>query len=570
MAAKTTGWINLPGDDHGKWLVEANWDFGVAVAGDTVDIKQGDAPTLNLPDAGTFNFEVKAALTVTLDNWLAGASIGNVLVNHESADVTCTAAVTGTTTVTAGILTVAGNLGDDPADTVTIGASGSLQISGPITIAGAVANGGVFQVVAPFAITCAGLFTNNGLVDAMADSSIDFNGGVAGGGTWGTGEFSVLTLVSSADFNLMSATWNVAPGSSLTMDSTGTLNLGNATAANLEVYINGTATTLGASFSCYSFKSTGATPVLTGAGKTVTVGAGGLAQGGMTLAVAADLNVTVAESCNVSWPTAASLLGTLNVATGKTATQTESVALRSKTGDGTLASAAQTTYWLPNAVTDVCDGPITGTGVFYVQPATSGLVIPSSLNLGTRPVTYNKYATQNLTLSGLACGALTVAPGTDNTLTLTINGNSSGTTIVLGAGDLRYGILVLGSGYTHTWTSLAKGSTGTANGLTCGGKINVGGDQTLAGLAVDGGDARISGTAASKSLIGTSATSITHGRARVRGFPHPLTLTGLDTNWGAGKQRIRAWRCVDGGGNGDRVQFRRGHNLRAHSLDRSD
>jgi len=378
--------------------IVSNWTAGQVASGTgaTITLAPADnsyVPTTNQPTEGTFNFIVASAVTVTLDNWLNGALVGNVVVNDMSADVTCTAAVTGTTTVTAGALTASGNLGDNPADTVVIGEQGFLNVLAAITIAGAVTNDNQFNIRDAVAVTCAGLFTNNDLVDGMAGSSIDFNGGVAGGGTWGTSaDTSKLTLVSSGDFILTSATWNVAPDSTLTIDNTATVNLGTTEAiANLAII------------------------------------------------VLADV----------------SLAGHL--------------------------------------------------------PATTAI-----------------------------------------------------------GGGATSGSLTLTGGAVHNLGTTAKGGTGGANAITYAGQVNVGGDQTLADLAVDGGDARISGAAASKSLIGTSATSITHGRARIRGYPHPLTLTGLDTNWGAGKQRIRAWRCVDGGGNGDRVQFRRGHNLRAHSLDRSD
>jgi hypothetical protein len=140
----------------------------------------------------------------------------------------------------------------------------------------------------------------------------------------------------------------------------------------------------------------------------------------------------------------------------------------------------------------------------------------------------------------LTCGDLIVRADTGGrtsnlilTGPLTVTGN-----VTLGAANYsdRYGTLTLPAGYTHSVTgTLARGGTGTANSLTLGGHINVGGDWTLAGIVTDFGTAALFATANNKTIDGTWATSIAAGGCDI--FANGNTLTVDDI----GTANVRCW-----------------------------
>jgi len=566
MATRTwTAAVNTDFQNVGNWTEGA-----YAVNGDTIVIASETAPTTNRPSTPTdvFHFSVVDALVVTLDHWLNGALIGNVVVNHASAEVTCTAAVTGTTTVTAGALTASGNLGDNPADTVTIDASGALRISGPITIAGAVANGGVFQVVAPFAITCAGLFTNNGLVDGVDGSSIDFNGGVAGtGGTWGSGVASVLTLVSSADFNLMSATWNVAPGSSLTIDDTATVNLGTTEAiADLTMHVTagaGKTVTLAGAPSVAGFVlNTDGT--LAGGGVTLTLDAGKFevlagtvagilnvicgSGGFMNIAVdtgggTINLAVPTGVTCEGVWIAYSDTLPRLTVDGDCTLGMDLEMHLSALFGAGTVNIGANLLLVRASGNNFYnFTGTMTGSGFLGVElgefdRVNAGVIIgPID---GTTE--FNFVAATLLATGGVSCGAFSL----DGTLDL--NGgnlNTNGKAVAIGF-YVRSGRLVLASG-RHSLGSVVKGGTGTANALTLGGIVNFSGAVATSGIATTfspGARVRLTGA---NTWTGTTGGAVTHAGGAEIDCLGKGRVTALDAS--AAAQRIVVRRAVNSAG----------------------
>ena len=88
-----------------------------------------------------------------------------------------------------------------------------------------------------------------------------------------------------------------------------------------------------------------------------------------------------------------------------------------------------------------------------------------------------------ITNGGITCGMLQLAYSTDIAL-LMGTGNLSATAVAIGF-DTHSAVLTLGNGvHTIGTGGLAVSGTGLANALTYAGTVNVGGDQTLAGIAV--------------------------------------------------------------------------------------
>lgn len=585
---------------------DANWGVGGhAHTGDTIVIASATTPESNRPTAGaTLNFSVAAALTVTLDNWLDGATIGTVTVNHPGAVVRSAVAVTGTTTVAAGTFIPSANL----AGAVTVAQDvGVITIAASLSMASLV-NAGQVNVNANCTLTVTTTTTNTsgtisggelttavfaGAVDntsgVLGVRTMDFNGGLTGdGGTIGEGGAVTITGV----VNVTNCTWSVAAGSTLTCDLAGTLNLGAATVANLSVSIThatGTVTLAGTSVAIVGLTLNTAGTLAAGAGYTFTLSgagaftntastitgtlnvdlsastgvytqtAGTIADGGilnvttgtgaitltaLTKTGTAKINITMAENATIKWALTVSPIDLLTINAGKTGTQTGSVSFRGRAGLGTLASGIFADYWLPTTTAHVCDGPITGTGAFNATIVIS-LVINTILDLGQKPfVGYGPAG--DVTISGLTCANMTLAPYSAATFTLTINGNSSGTTIVLGTVDAadRLGVLILGVG-THTWSgNIARAGTGTANALTAqaGAVVNASGYITLAGIAVDfGAGVRIQ-VSGGKSVIGTSATSVAHAGGAEIDCQGTGKVTALDAS--AAAQRLVVRRAV--------------------------
>jgi hypothetical protein len=532
-----------------------NWLGGAAYAngtGATITLAPADdsyIPTTNRPSTVTdvFHFIIASNVTVTLDNWLNGALIGNVTVNHEGAatSVTCVAAITGTATVTDGVLVANGNLNG----AVTVAAPGDLYCDGSLTIGGAVTNNGHFFIGGAFAIICTGLFTNNGtgIVNAPTGSTIDFNGGVTGGGTWGLGINSKLTLTSSGDFNLTSATWNVAAGSTLTMDLAGTLNLGTASVPNLAIDIKAN-TTLGASMACYGFTLTSG--ALSVSNKTITVGAGGFTDNGGTC-TAEQLNIVCAATTGVAkWPTATDILKSLTIDSGATVTASGHIATAALALNGTLAMGASYDCYIftdgDNFWTQGASGSITGTRTLDLRIYAARTNASAIIWGGTGPfAVYSSGGSYSLTLAGklTTAGSLALYGASGLTSTLALNGGCDITgAVALGTGTTQSGALTLAAGQVHTLRStLARSGTGTANALNLAGIVNVGGDQTWTGIAVTlAASTVIKATAAVKidgTLAAAEARTNTNADVFSDGAGKVLTLKDLAISGAL----LRAW-----------------------------
>jgi hypothetical protein len=159
-------------------------------------------------------------------------------------------------------------------------------------------------------------------------------------------------------------------------------------------------------------------------------------------------------------------------------------------------------------------------------------------------IEFNFTAATLLATGGVSCEAFSL----DGTLNLN-GGNLNCKAVVLGKVTTGIsGMLVLASG-RHSLGSVVKGGTGTANAITYGGTVNVGGDQTLEGIATDFGSASIKATAA-VTINAQNATSVANNGADLfsDGGVKLLTIDYMP----ALAKPLRTWcGCLNGGHNAD-------------------
>jgi len=276
----------------------------------------------------------------------------------------------------------------------------------------------------------------------------------------------------------------------------------------------------------------------------VTTGTGAITYTALTKTGTGAINITMAGNANIGWTSAnASRIDTLTINTGKTAMQTANIVFSKLAGSGALEAGAWRSDWLPSAAGD---WDFTGITVgshalgLYASPQTSPLTITNAVNIGSRVFNFSASISKTLTIPGLACGDLAVnSVNADNAGTLIITGNSSGAAIALGAGTNRYGIVTFGSGFDHTWTgAISYGGTGTANAITFGGRVKLGGNVTLAGIVTNFGSSRIDFTAAGKTINGLNAGTITNTNADIFGTAAGSLVVTNTTNTSAAYLRV--------------------------------
>ena len=230
-------WIGDPTDDNYlDFSVESNWLDGIVASGNNAVITLTPAddsyvPTTNRPNSGSFDFIVPEGFTVTVSSWIEAPA-------------------------TIGAITNAGVVDD-----------AELTANGYVTNSGSIVAGAGSLWVFNAAVV------NTGLLDI---DTMDFNDGLSGyDGSIGSGQ--VVTI--NGTVNVQNCTWNVAVGSTLTVDLPGTLDLGGGV-ENLAVELGLVGTcALGNDLTVYAGFSLVMGVLAGGAapGKTIYVGDGGFA-----------------------------------------------------------------------------------------------------------------------------------------------------------------------------------------------------------------------------------------------------------------------------------------------------
>jgi hypothetical protein len=143
---------------------------------------------------------------------------------------------------------------------------------------------------------------------------------------------------------------------------------------------------------------------------------------------------------------------------------------------------------------------------------------------------FNFVAATLLATGGVSCGAFSL----DGTLNL--NGgnlNTNGKAVAIGL-YVRSGRLVLASG-RHSLGSVVKGGMGTANAITYGGTVNVGGHQTLADIITSLTNACLI-VAPGKTVKGANAVTPTSAGAYIHGGTVTnLAVTAANPVWRVGR-----------------------------------
>ena len=541
MPQETTWQADVVGSETDFTNV-GNWaDEHVAVALDTINSSTSTAPASNRPTTVTdvYHFNITNAVVSTISEFLNGALIGNVTVNKAGATVGSLSAVTGTLLVTAGSFHARGIT---ITDLVTVAAAGTLS---PIGMAQA--NGGV-QLAGTLNLAAGTLNSASPILVTAATAVVNWAGGDILGG-FNAGAYSVSHLSA------------ITGTPTLVCDVAGTLNLGTpdpVANANGIVVTIASNTTIGSNFACGGMVKTSG--VITGGGKTISVGEGGLTGSGCTLNAAGSLTFSLTASGNVTWASnvAAPIL---NIASGVTATETATGYWGGLTGSGTWAVNSQLIYIQYPATNNfwTFTGSMTRTtgGVKIVFNTDRSNA--AAINLGAAtPVTVQSYSgggslTATLTLNGgLTCGPLVVTStdiqGNWTSLTMGAGANLTCTTLTLGATTNRSGKVVLGSGTHSISGAVAAAGSGNANAMTFGGKAVLGGNYNGDNIATTFSASAVVLASTNIAVSHTASKVVTNGGADLlgNGAAKTLTITNVDATGGAA---LRLWNAVDGGGN---------------------
>lgn len=462
MAFTDGTWI---GGSSTDWTTGFNWLDQIPAQGDGMTVSivgTGTVPVDSRPSSGVVHFVVATGVTVTLAAWLNGASIGNV--------------------------TNAGTV---------MGAASSTTVFG-------------------------GNITNTGTLDFSASgASLDVNGAAGITGDGGTIKLSA-TSAGTGILNVTNCTWAVAVGATWTADLGGTLSVG--TASNLAVNVNyaGT-TTLGTSLAVRTFDvATGAT--VAGAGKTLTLGAGGMTWTTTGVINGQTLSLVLAASCTIS-QRGTNMFVSTTVPAGVTlavgASSEYGHYTRAVAGAGTVATAASSgLIFMPSGNdTWTFTGTINCILEVVVTAGVANLVNTLPLNTNNQTVIWrrNDSVADTMTIGGMNLGTGTLnlyGPAGGQLFTGQLTGPLKCGPVNLGvvAALARVGKLVMCDGVVNEIGALARGAgnTGTANAITYAGTVKLGGAQTLASLAVDFGGAALIANAAAVTVTGQTATSVTH------------------------------------------------------------
>ena len=523
--AKTTTWT-FGADPDTAWSTAGNWDNGVAAADDVIDISSEQVPTTIPEDAGTFNFSITNAVTVTLADWLNTGAIGDVTVGGGSI-ITTGANVTGNAVIT----------------------DGTLLISNGTTIAGTVSvDGGSSYLTILLGSTAhvTGLITvdNTGGIDIYG--TLDANGGITIGSGNGviTNDGTIEGWVNAAGNGI---TWNAT--GTITVDQNGTLDLGTDADNDQAVTVTAETVTIGDSFRCKSFTLNTA-GTLTGAGETITADTVTWTAG--SLDSSGSLNVTMVGTGGLSWSSNVNRLGTITFS--GTTTATNDVRCQKVAGDGTIAGGGRTiVVWVADDEFWTLSTTASGWGGVWIAPVDR--VAPTEnttlIDVGASPFKHYYRAKVLKLTGGLSCGEVRL-DGDLGAHTLDMNGGN------LNCTNLKFdedsGTFLAGEG-THNITGVigrVAAETGCVFNFETA-HVTLSGSATWNGIAVDFGSTRID-VGTDLTFNGTTATSIANSGAIITGRGGVPTFTEMDTNFGATDPPIFYRRGIDDGSNGGKVQ----------------
>jgi len=578
----------------GDWNVGATWVGGAVPNLTTSGAMILNAHVVTIPSGLTvtcgtanknININAGGTLTVASGGELVIAQTSSGLVNSGILNVNdggvltldggrvCHGAVFPGVSVVAGILTMihwSEYAVDIPGASCTISGTATTETGSVISVSAAgagatliLSNGASMDIGSgeyeeeeyPCELTVIGTSTFSG----QAGSALSLSGGVItltntdtftvtspipGFGTvdWGS---SLIT----GGLNLTTATHLNTTNATLVCNQVGTLDLGTDTANGLLVNIQA-ATTLGDSFACYGLQSTEGTPTLTGAGKTITLGAGGLVPGVMVLDARGTATFAFAYQGSAQFRWAESTKpANLEIASGATATAAAGTSYLNKlVNNGTLAMGTRAlSLYLPDA-NDFWSGSgtYTGTSVFSGLSVSTDRTNATAINVGTAPWIVNSTVTAKaLTLTGgLTCGNLQVyGPSTNGQWGgLMLNGPLSCANLVIGTTDTKSAHVAINAGGTITGT-VAVAGTGNANTLALGGKVLAGGNWTGSGIALAvGSGSVVQWTAAAKTVNWASGGTVTNSGGDFFGTSAgSLVVTNLNNT---SATALRVWNCA--------------------------
>ncbi|MGD0260161.1 MAG: autotransporter-associated beta strand repeat-containing protein, partial [Verrucomicrobiota bacterium] len=439
----------------------------------------------NITNSGTFTYASSAAQT--LSGVISGT--GALTVNNSAANLTLTAVntYTGTTTITAGALTIAspGQLGSGSyAGSIINKGTFTYASTAPQTLSGAISGSGTLIASNSLTLTgVSGTYTNTTIVTNGATLTL---GGAAlwtSGATSGTSTNKIV-IASGSTFNYASTASQllsgvISGGGALTLNSSPTLTSGNynLTLGGANTY-TGPTTINGGILQISSDANLGTAP-------------GGPTPGQLTLncGTTAGLRVSASFTLNANRGIALGANGgSIHAASGDTLTYNGVIAGTAggnfssgagyTLGYGTIILGNNNTF---NGNTIIAAGTLQ-LGVSGALPSTTGLTVASSGQTGGT-FALNNY---NQTIASLASspgigGTGTTTPSvTLGSGALTINGSSSTTFagVISGTGSLALngtGTLALTKASTYTGgTTIGSGTTltiGSGGGLAAAGNI---------------------------------------------------------------------------------------------------
>ncbi|MBX3623897.1 MAG: DUF4347 domain-containing protein [Rhizobacter sp.] len=467
---------------------------------------------------GSYTLTVGGDNTSTTANGVISGTGNLVKTGSGTLTLAGTNTYSGTTTVSAGTLSVASdsNLGSD---TITLASGSTLDVTGATTIDNAIALSGAATVNNSAAVTLSGVISGSNNLTKTGSSTLT----LSGTNTYsGTTTVSAGTLSVASDSNLGSGALTLAAGT--TLDVTGATTIDNAIALSGAATVNNSAavTLSGVISGSNNLTKTGSsTLTLSGTNTysgTTTVSAG-------TLSVASDSNLgsgalTLASGTTLAVTGATTIDNAIALSGAATVNNSAAVTLSgvisgsnnlTKTGSSTLTLSGTNTY---SGTTTVSAGTLSvasdgnlGSGALTLAAGTT-LAITGATTLDNA-IALSGAATLNnsgaVTLSGVVSGSNDLTKAGAGVLTMSAANTQSGTTTV-NAGTL----LVTGS--TAGATTVASGATLGGTG-TLGGAVTVQNGGTLSPGVAGAGTLTVNGdlTLASGSTLALDIAGATAG-----------------------------------------------------------
>lgn len=371
-----------------------------------------------------------------------------------------------------------------------------------------------------------------GLFEVKTTVTLDIGGSLTSDGTFRIINYGTIQgCVNFGGATLTGDSWE--DEGTITVDQDGTLDLGYSTLNRQAVTVTATAVTLGGSFKCKSFELDATGGTLTGAAKTITVGAGGLSYVAGALDAAGTLNITIAETCAGQWDTGDSI-GLLTVNTDQTLTvgPTNDLRCEAVAGAGNIIiPSSSRRIWIgsPAANFWTHTGTVTTTGTGYLfitlnANRTNAANIDTGANTKTRISCPDKTLTASGTFD-IGSGALEVSGSTGTTWAgLSVGGDFTCGALQLGSDTSdRPGRLTLTAGTTNLISGAVDAGDAVSaapSQLNLAGQVTFGGTVLLARTAPNFGSAYISGAV---TINGANSGTV----ANTRGIIAQATVTNL-------------------------------------------